>query len=319
VLILGINFFHSDSAACLVMNGRVVAAVAQERLGKRIKHDSAFPADAIGYVLSRAGVQLKDVDVIAIPRDQSKSRVERIYYGLSQFSIGPIKAFIEASKRDLSSINLSRRIADALGQSLDTDIPVINVEHHLAHIASAFFCSPGVESATGLSYDGSGDFVSGMIAECQGPVIKVRRRIHLPNSLGFFYSAICQFIGFRKFGEEYKVMGLAPYGEDSYDKEMAKLLRTDDKGYYSLDRQYFQMHSGGSSGTETPDTLYTPKMEKLFNMKSFSGELPISKVQEDLARSAQVRFQKAVTRLADTAMRLGNSDHLVTAGGCALN
>lgn len=321
--ILGLNAFHADSAACLVIDGKLVGAVAEERLGNRTKHTSEFPKNAVRWLLDYNGLKLRDLDYVAVPRDASANRSAKIKWVLANPSKG-IGAAIEHFNRSRNTSSMIDQLAEVCGEDPTTiTFKTVAVEHHLAHIASSYYCSPFDGLTAGFSYDGSGDFVSAMAARCEGSKIEILDRVALPDSLGFFYTALCQFIGFDSFGEEYKVMGLAPYGEDKYHDFMSTLLKLPDDGWFELARGYFGMHDGGVSGGI--DEMGQLKMGKFYTQK-LVNELgapalrgTISQREKDIARSVQVRFEAAAISCLNKLHRLVPSDRLVMAGGCALN
>ena len=203
MVILGFNSFHADSAACLLVDGKLVSAVAEERLGKRVKHDSSFPASAIRRVLSDANLTLKDVSYVAIARDSRANLSAKVKY-VSKNPVRSAGAVFEHYKRGKKVKSIFDQLADTCDFDKEKlNFKVIEVEHHLAHVSSAYYVSPFETLTAGFSYDGSGDFASLMATRCEGNKIKVLDKVLLPNSLGFFYTALCQFIGFDDFGEEY--------------------------------------------------------------------------------------------------------------------
>src|SRR5580692_6001292 len=232
--ILGLNVNHPDASAALILDGKIVAAVAEERFGQRIKHDPSFPAQAIQSVLSIGGILPKELDFIAIARDTTQNRAAKISYVLRHPLTGG-RAALEHMRRAEVDLSISQKVGAACGQAPDSvTAKIVNVEHHLSHIASSYYCSPFESVTAGFSYDGSGDFVGAMAARCEGTRIEILDRVHLPDSLGFFYTACCQFIGFDEFGEEYKVMGLAPYGNDSFADVMRELVETPSDHWFRL-------------------------------------------------------------------------------------
>ena len=323
-VILGINAFHADSAVCLVVNGELQAAVAEERLGERRKHSPRFPENAIRRVLADAGLRLRDVTHVAVPKNPSANLAAKFGYVVRS----PLKtagAVIEHFARRQSSESAFDRLAGICGEDPSAvRFQMVNVEHHLAHIASAYYLSPFESLTAGFSYDASGDFVSAMAARCEGSRIEVLDRVALPNSLGFFYTAFCQFIGFGGFGEEYKVMGLAPYGEDRYRSEMRELLILEGEDWFRLKPGYFGMHQGGESGGLDElgqirmDALYTPRLVEMFGAPRQRDE-PLTQREMDIARSVQVRFEEAAINCMTSLHRLVPTDQLVMAGGCSLN
>jgi len=324
VVILGINAFHADSAACLVVDGQLLGAIAEERLGPRVKHSSAFPSCAILKLLSDANLTLLDVTHVAIARDPKANFLSKINYVLRR-PFQNIKAVLQHLNRNSETSGVVDQLAEICGvDAKKLSIRLIHVEHHLAHIASAYYLSPFEGLTAGFSYDGSGDFVSLMAAKCEGNRIDIVDKVLLPNSLGFFYTAMCQFIGFNNFGEEYKVMGLAPYGDDIYRDEMAKLVKLDAGSWFELGKGYFGMHNGepsghvDESGSLASGIFYTDKLVKLFGKPRFRGD-PIGKRELDLAKSTQVRFEEAAIHALNKLHKLVPTSNLVMAGGCALN
>ncbi len=325
-VILGINAFHADSAACLLIDGILVSAIAEERLGKRIKHNPQFPADAIRRVLKESGVSLSDVTHVAIARDTGANKSPKIKYVLSNLGKS-YKAVIEHYRRRQRMDDVVSNLAKICGVNPSkVNFETVNVEHHLAHIASSYYVSPLRDGITaGFSYDASGDFVSGMATRCDGNNIEILDKVFLPHSLGFFYTAICQYIGFEEFGEEYKVMGLAPYGEDLYQEQMQKLVSWNDSCWYKLNTKYFGMHEGGESGGVDErghilmGRLYKDKFLDLFGGAARKGNEPITQREMDIAKSCQKHFEKAAIHCMKRLHSLVPTDQLVLAGGCALN
>jgi carbamoyltransferase len=322
--ILGINAHHADSAACLVVDGRLRAAVAEERLGERLKHSPRFPENAVRSVLEQAGLGLRDVSHVAIARRATANLGAKARYVLSRphRSLG---AVAEHLRRNRKGAGLAERLAEACGVDAgDARFQVVNVEHHLAHVASAYYLSPFDGTAAGLSYDASGDFASLMAARCEGGRIQVLDRVCLPHSLGFFYTGLCQLIGFDEFGEEYKVMGLAPYGEDRFAPVMRELVAPRPDGWFALDTACFGMHEGGESGALERDgrirmgRFYTGELLRRLGPARRRGE-PIEARHKDIARSCQARFEEVAVHCLARLHRLVPTESLVMAGGCSLN
>ncbi len=322
--ILGFNAFHADSAACLVVDGQLVGAVAEERLGERRRHSPAFPANAIRRLLADAGFRLRDVTHVAMARDPQANRMAKMAY-VAQHPIKTAGAVVE----HLSRIRRTQSTLEQLAQVCDEDpaevhFQTVGVEHHLAHIASAYYLSPFEDLTAGFSYDASGDFASMMAARCEGTRIEVLDKVTLPHSLGFFYTALCQFIGFDEFGEEYKVMGLAPYGEDRYGDLMRELVHLDEGHWYRLATAYFGMHEGGESG-EVDETqrivmgrFYTEHLCAALGAPRRRVD-PLTQREMDIARSTQVRFEEAAVHCLRRLQGLVPTSRLAMAGGCALN
>ena len=201
----------------------------------------------------------------------------------------------------------------------------MGVEHHLAHIASAYYLSPFEGLTAGFSYDAFGDFASLMAARCEGARIQVLDRVTLPHSLGFFYTALCQFIGFDEFGEEYKVMGLAPYGEDRHGALMRELVRLDQQHWFRLEPNYFGMHRGGgeSGGVDKQGRIvmirfFTDRLCQALGLPRRRQD-PLTQREMDIARSTQVRFEEAAVHCLRRLYGMVPTFRLAMAGGCALN
>lgn len=323
-VILGFNAFHADSAACLVVDGQLVGAVAEERLGDRQKHSPAFPANAIRRLLSDAGLRLRDVTHVAMARDPSANRAAKAAY-VAKNPFKAAGAIMEHFGRNRRTQGTLEQLAEVCGEDpAQVRFETVGVEHHLAHIASAYYLSPFEELTAGFSYDASGDFASMMAARCEGPRIEVLDKVTLPHSLGFFYTALCQFIGFDEFGEEYKVMGLAPYGEGRYGELMRELVRLDDGHWYRLATDYFGMHEGGESGA-VDDTrriimgrFYSDRLIKALGPPRQRND-PLTQREKDIARSTQVRFEEAAIHCIRRLQGMVPTSRLAMAGGCALN
>jgi carbamoyltransferase len=321
--ILGLNFHHADSAACLVIDGKLVGAVAEERLGPREKHSSRFPENAVRWLLSANNVKAADLTHVALPRDTRANRRAKAAW-VARHPVHGTKAAMEHFRRARQSTSLVDRLAWACGeQSTALRFERVDVEHHLAHVASAYYLSGFDDLTAGFSYDASGDFASAMAARCEGHRIAILDRVLLPDSLGFFYTALCQFIGFDSFGEEYKVMGLAPYGQDAYADLMARLVRLPREGWYGLAPGYFGMHEGGSSGGLDEDgrlvmgRFWTDALTQELGDPAERGV--IGQREKDIACSTQRRFEQAALHCLERLHRLLPTDQLVMAGGCALN
>ena len=324
-VILGFNCFHADAAACLIVDGELKAALAEERVGDRVKHSSAFPENAIRFVLENSGLSIADVTHIAIPRDAKANRASKIGHVIAN-PIDGVKAAFDHYRRSFESLSYIEHLGQIFGVDHKTiTAKIIPVEHHLAHIASSYYTSPFKELTAGLSYDGSGDFVSMMIAKCEGGRVDVLDKVKLPDSLGFFYTALSQFIGFDRFGEEFKVMGLAAYGEDKYRTEMNNLVEFDEDRWFKLNPKYFNMHSGGGQSGEVDDNnnpvvkkMYTDKMEDLFGFVCETSS-PITQREMDVAKSVQVKFEEIAIQIVRKISRMIDTKNIVLAGGCALN
>jgi carbamoyltransferase len=316
-MILGLNAYHGDSAACLIKDGRLVAAAEEERF-RRIKHWAGLPTNAIDYCLREGGVALQDVDHIAINRQPGVNNWRRLAFVL-RHRPDP-RLMLQKVKNIRSASSVQESLERAYKVSLGAQIH--HVEHHLAHLASAFLVSRFEEAAC-ISIDGFGDFASTALGMGQGSTIQIDQRVYFPHSLGIFYSAMTQFIGFPHFGDEYKVMGLAPLGEPKYLEKMRQLVRVQPDGTFKLGLKYFRHHTDNVSYSWNdcaPEvgTLYTGKLIDLLGPARGADE-PLEQRHKDLARSAQAMYEEAFFALLNALHRKRPSLNLALSGGCAMN
>jgi carbamoyltransferase len=320
MLILGLNMFHADASAAIVQDGKVVFALAEERLN-RIKHYAGFPALAIKACLDAVGAKITDLDHVAVGQDSDANLTKKFQYALA--NPAKILNFIRLRQRK----EAMRDVRSLLAQALDVDAKAPrfhehHLEHHIAHIASAYYCSPW-EKAAGFSYDGSGDFVSTMMASCEGNDIKVLDRVFLPHSLGSFYTMICEFIGYSKYGDEGKVMGLAPYGKDTYCAQVKRIIELCDPAF-RLNLDYFMPLGSNqgmqiqSDGTVQLARHFSDRMAQLFG-PARSPQTEILQRDMDLAYAMQQRFEEVFFHLLKQLHHRVPSEDLAMAGGCALN
>jgi carbamoyltransferase len=317
--ILGISAYHGDVSAALVVDGELVAAVEEERF-RRIKHYAGFPAQAIARCLAMGGITGRDIDHVAISRDP-KANVLR-------------KGWFTVTKRpDLSKIlnrfRNARNLRDCrvpLARSLDVvqdDLPRIHyVEHHPAHLASAFFVSPFDDAAV-CAIDGFGDFVSTSMAVGEGNALRVLERIYFPHSLGMLYTAITQHLGFMGYGDEFKVMGLAPYGEPRHCDALRKLVRLQTGGTFELALDYFRhwredVPMEMEEGYPTFGKLYSDNLELLLGPARREDERLTAR-HEDLARSLQAVYEECAFHVLNGLYERTRNPRLCLAGGCAMN
>lgn len=316
--ILGLNAFHGDSSACLVRDGELVACAEEERF-RRIKHWSGMPSEAIRYVLQEGGLKLADVEHVAINRDPSVNNFRRVAYALRR---------MPSPKLILNRIRNIRRAAsfeDALRAALPGETlraQVHHVEHHLAHLASAFHVG-NFDEAVCLSVDGFGDFASSAWGMGRGDGIQIDGRIFFPHSLGLFYTAITQHIGFPHYGDEYKVMGLAPYGEPKFMEQMRQVVRIQPDGTFKLGLEFFRHHRENVHYTWdncSPEigTVFSPALEKLLGPARQKGET-LDQRHKDLARSAQAMYEEACFALLQSLHAKYRCPNLAFSGGCAMN
>jgi carbamoyltransferase len=327
--ILGINAYHAGASACLVRDGELVAAAEEERFN-RVKYCAGFPVEAIRFCLAEAGISAYDLDHVGISRNPSANLHKKVLFALRR------RPSFDLIRDRLSNAARVRDPKSALVEELGLEATRLraefhNVEHHLAHMASAFFVSPYAEAAV-LSIDGMGDFVSTMWGVGRGTKIDVFGSVNFPHSLGFFYTALTQWLGFPKYGDEGKVMGLAPYGQPSYLDVMRKIVRVQREGTFELDLDYFVHHSTGATMTWDAGS---PELGTMFSRKLVSelGEprepgpcLPtpesvtgVDTRYLDVAASLQKMLEEAEFGLVRMLHRLTGQQALCMAGGVALN
>ena len=320
MLILGLNMFHADASAAIVLDGEVKFAIAEERLNRH-KHFGGFPALAIKACLDAVGAKISDVEHLAVGQDSDANLTKKVQYALA--NPAKILNFIRLRQRK----EAMREVRSLLSKALDVDSAQLHfqehhLEHHIAHIASAYYCSPW-EKAAGFSYDGSGDFVSTMMARCEGNEIEVLDRVFLPHSLGSVYTMICEFIGYSQYGDEGKVMGLAPYGKATYCEQIDKIVTPKDTGF-QLDLSYFEPLGSNQGMQVLPDGTvrlarhFSDRMEKLFG-EPRKAHTEITQRDMDLAFALQHRFEEIFFHLLNQLHRRAPDDNLAFAGGCALN
>lgn len=320
MIILGINAFHADASACVVRDGQLIAAAEEERF-TRVKHWAGCPIQAIEYCLFEAKVSLSDIDHIAVNRDPKAHLVEKALY---TFRKRPNWSAVRDRLRNAGKVrDIKAAICEAKG--IKTDVikaQVHHVEHHRAHLGSAFLVS-GYEEAAVASIDGFGDFVSTMVAHGKGTNLTVLQSLLFPHSLGLFYLALTQYLGFPSYGDEYKVMGLAAYGEPEYLDAFRKMVRLKDKGRFELNLDYFLHHSAGISmtwdgGTPAIDRVYSDELLSLFG-PARTKEEAVTQRHMNVAASLQAMYEQAAFHVLNDLYDRTQLRSLCLAGGCALN
>ena len=316
--ILGINAYHADSAACLVVDGELVGAVEEERF-IRAKHWAGFPEAAIRWCLARGGLTLADVDHVALNKDPRANMTRKLRYTLAR---RPSPKLLRERVRSAQSwLSIEDELGAAFpGQELHAQVH--RIEHHLAHLASAFHISP-YEEALAVSVDGFGDFVSSAWGLGSRDDVSIDGRVYFPHSLGVFYEALTQYLGFPHYGDEYKVMGLAPYGEPAYVPQLEQVVRPKPDGTFELDLSYFR-HARGSVGYQWRNT--TPQSGQLWSERlvdllgpARSPDEPLEARHRDVARSVQVVYERAYFHLLRALAERYDVRRLCVAGGCGAN
>lgn len=321
-LVLGLNTDHADSAAALVGEGGIIAAIAEERINRK-KHCANFPVSAIQEVLRIAGASIEDVTDIAVARDPNANKFKKAIFVARR----PGTAFKLARER----LGVHRRVGstlDRIAAELGSERSKVradlhHVEHHLAHVASAFYWSPFDECAA-FTHDGAGDFATSMWARCRGIDIEIGGRSYWPHSIGVFYTALTQFIGFTRYGEEYKVMGLSAYGKNAYADLMRRLVEYTPQRGLRLNLEYFRHHRSDGSfetikdGSVTIPPLWSEKLEEHLGPVRKVGQ-DLATRDKDVAASMQIRFEDVFLKTVGSLVATTGLRDIVMAGGAALN
>lgn len=320
--ILGINAYHGDASATLLKNGEVVLAIEEERLNRK-KHCAGFPYLAIEKCLEVAEIDIGEVDHVAISTDPSANLREKIVYSLKR-----ITKIHKMLLDRLGKVQKTQDLRTVLARNLLVDpnkirAQIHNIEHHLTHLACAFYASPFKEAAL-LSLDGMGDFVSAKWAVADKTGIHVKGQVEYPHSIGYLYTAITQFLGFPYYGDEGKVMGLAPYGNPVYLEEFRQIIQTDsNKMGYALNLDFFRHHEEGidmkwDDGAPEVGRLYSDKLISMFGPAREPGS-EYTDHYKNIAASLQRRVEEVGLELIAKLHEETGSDRLGLAGGVALN
>lgn len=313
-IILGINCYHADSAACIIKNSNLLFAIEEERIN-RIKHYSGFPEKAIQACLDEAKVSPNEITDISINTNPYSNIFPKIAGFIQSYLVGNKKK--EIIKRNLARLSIKKEIIKKF--NISQKIRFHKINHHLSHIASAYYPS-GFNKALGLSIDGSGDYVSLSIAVCQRKNINIVDQVYFPHSLGIFYEAMTQLAGFKNFGDEYKIMGLSSYGIDKYSEIILKNVVKPDGLKFKLNLKYFNHHKNDYTYSHVKNIgdnlIFNKNINKLLNIKNNHGNL---EVQKNIAASAQVVFEIYLNKILIDLSKKHKIPNIVFAGGCALN
>jgi carbamoyltransferase len=320
--ILGLNTFHADASAVLLRDGELIAAVAEERLN-RVKHFAGFPARAVREVLSIGGIGIEEVDHVGINKDNKANLLAKLGFALT--NLGRITRLArQRLEYRAKAYSAPRLICEALDVPPDAlRARVHNVEHHLSHAASCFLVS-GFDRAAIFSVDGFGDFASTLTAVGEHNNLKVLDRVLFPHSLGILYTMVCQFIGYGSYGDEGKVMGLAPYGKPVYEDFFDQLVRCTPGGRFELNLDYFLHHTEGvdysfdEQGNPTVAPLFTEAMIRRFGPPRIRHS-ELTQRDMDLAASLQKALERVYFHILDHLYEQTGCENLCLAGGVALN
>jgi len=317
-LILGINAYHGDSSACLLVDGQLVAAVEEERF-RRIKHWAGFPSESIKYCLGESGINISDIEHVAINSNPTANLFKKAAYTL--YNRPDLKfiynRILNTKKRTAIISELCDAFPDAKFKGR-----IHYIEHHLSHLSSCYYVSPFKKAIT-VSMDGFGDFASTAWGVGEGGGLSIDRRINFPHSLGIFYQALTQYLGFPNYGDEYKVMGLAPYGSMKYLNDMRDIVKLQEDGGFKLNLKYFRHHKEKidykwAGGTPIIGELFSNNLEQLLGPKR-NIEMTLDQRHKDIARSVQAMYEEAFYHILNTLHRKYNINDLALAGGCAMN
>ncbi len=313
-IVLGINANHADSSACLIINGKLEAGFEEERIIRK-KHFSGFPINSIRKCLDQAGINENDVTDIAFNTNPISNLLPKSIFFLKNL----FKNKDITIKRIVKKINQKKTLLNNF--NINTNVKFHNIEHHIAHIASAYYPSK-FNDAVGLSIDGSGDFVSVAISKCKKNKIKIIKKYFFPNSLGIFYHAMTQFMGFNNYGDEYKIMGMAAYGNPKYFDLLKNNLFINQNNSFKLNLNYFNHQKSNFryivSDEMIIDNIFNENLIKLFNLKSFQIKSDESFLK-DLAASVQKVYEFFFEKILTDISKMKYSENLVYAGGCGLN
>ena len=317
MIILGINAYHGDASACIFVNNKLIAAAEEERF-TRIKHSAGFPLNAIKFCLKYADLDISKIDHVTINRNPKQKIVKKLLFASKK--IFKLK-FLKDRFSNLRKVNSIRsEFIKNFNSSFRANIH--NIDHHLSHVASSVFFS-GYKDTNFISVDGFGDFASTLTGFYDGKNIHKFNEVLFPHSLGLFYTAITQYLGFLKYGDEYKVMGLAPYGEPIYYEKIKNLLIKKKDGLFNLNLNYFLHHTGNVemtwlTGEPKIGLVYGKKLIELLG-PSRKNEDKIEQHHMDIAASTQKIYEEFLFDMANNLYEKNKNDSLCLSGGCGMN
>jgi len=317
--ILGINVYHADVSAVLIRDGQLIAALEEERF-RRVKHFTGFPSMAIRRCLEIGGIEGRQIDAIAISRNPRANLFKKAAFVLTQ---RPGRHLVGNRVDHLRKVrDMKTPLAEALSVPVERLPKMHFIEHHPSHLASAFFVS-GFDEAAICAIDGFGDFVSTSLAFGKDRRFKMLDRVYFPHSLGIVYTAVTQYLGFLGYGDEFKIMGLAPYGRPSFVEPLKRLVHLKDDGLFELDLKYFRHWSDGDEmeweeGYPTIGRVYTPEIERLLG-PARRPDQPLTEFHEDVAHSLQVVYESCAFHVLNGLWKRTKAKKLCLAGGCAMN
>ena len=295
--IIGVSALYHDAACCLLQNGKLVAAVQEERFTKK-KADASMPVNALNFCLKQAGLSISDIDIMAYYEDPVKKLARQLWSG-HDYQNEELKLMMDPQRPE-------REIREKLGF-----VGTIKFyDHHLSHAASSYYFS-GFNDAAILTVDGVGEWATTTYGSAKDDEIKLFKEIHFPDSLGLLYATITNFLGFKVNGGEYKVMGLAPYGKPLFADKIKKLIDRVGDGEYRLKMEYFNFLNGKK--------MYSPGLVELMGVDPREPETEITQIHKDIAKSIQVVLEEMLIEMANYLYQQTESENLCMAGGVALN
>ena len=316
--IIGINAYHADSSACLVIDGELINAVEEERF-TRIKHWAGFPIQSIKFCLKNSNLRISDIDKISLNFDPNANLLKKILFIIKKRPSLSLIVDRLKRKKKYQSIKtiLDKEFTD---DKFKGDIE--NIEHHYAHLSSAYHVSP-FDKACVLSVDGFGDFASTAWGFGENNQIKINKKVYFPHSLGIFYQAITQFLGFKNYGDEYKIMGLAPYGKPTFVDKLKKIIQLNSDGTFKLNLDYFKFYKQNFSykwdaGEIKIEDLYSKQLINLLG-KEKNKKDEINDFHKDLAHSAQKVYEEAFLNILNNLFKKYKNENLCISGGCGMN
>ena len=316
--ILGLNIFHGDSSACLLCDGKLIAAAEEERF-RRVKHWAGFPSESIKWCLSEAKIGLNDINHISINQDPKANIFKKIIYTILKRP--SLKMLLGRFQNKQKRLSIKEYLLKEFPNSRFTGF-IHSVEHHTAHLSSAFHVAPFTKSVV-VSVDGFGDFASSAWGIGTGTKINLDDRVYFPHSLGIFYQALTQFIGFHNYGDEYKVMGLAPYGKPIYIEKMREIVKLKLNGSFELNLNYFRHHKEKinyqwENGSPSVGILFSADLEKLLG-PARKKDQELTQRHKDIAHSVQAMYEEAFFHLLNKLHKRYDLDNLAISGGCGMN
>ena len=314
---LGLNFLHSDTSACIFKDNELIAAAEEERF-TRVKHTSNFPLNSINFCIEQAKISLSDITTVSINSNPYQSLYRKIFYVLKN----PRSIILTLnSLNNLKKKTSLKKLIQSIDPNNKFNGNIKYIDHHESHIASSLFFSKFNECVN-LSLDGFGDFSSSAWGLYKNDKFKIDQRIFFPHSLGIFYQAITQFLGFKKYGDEYKVMGLASYGNPIFKNKISELVKITNNGF-KLNLKYFVHHKSNiinkqENGQIFYNNLYSKKLLDLLGKERLATD-EIKQIHKDIARSAQEVYEDIFISLLNKLYSKYKINNLTLSGGCIMN